>query len=104
MLILENQLGQARSCSLTTRSNQAYTDTYLSSEPLWVSSLSPFPDGKQIAIRRSRVNDFDQVMFKQLPVNATFLLRPLKPRRRSVMACAKCADGLVSPRRIKLQS
>jgi Tol biopolymer transport system component len=37
--------------------------THLDSEPLWVSSYSVSPDGKQIAIGRARANDSDLVMF-----------------------------------------
>lgn len=37
--------------------------THFDSEPLWVSSFSFSPDGKQIALGRSRVNDSDLVMF-----------------------------------------
>ncbi|MBV9183810.1 MAG: DUF5050 domain-containing protein, partial [Acidobacteria bacterium] len=37
--------------------------THISSEPLWVTSYSLSPDGKQIALGRGRVNDSDLVMF-----------------------------------------
>jgi eukaryotic-like serine/threonine-protein kinase len=37
--------------------------THFDAEPLWVSSYSFSPDGKQIAIGRSRVNNSDLVMF-----------------------------------------
>src|SRR4051812_7346839 len=37
--------------------------THFDSEPLWVSSYSVSPDGKQIAIGRARANDSDLVMF-----------------------------------------
>ena len=37
--------------------------THFDAEPLWVSSFSFSPDGKQIAIGRARVNDSDLVMF-----------------------------------------
>src|SRR5262249_2626244 len=38
--------------------------THFDSEPLWVQAHSFSPDGKQVAITRSRVNDSDLVMFK----------------------------------------
>jgi eukaryotic-like serine/threonine-protein kinase len=37
--------------------------THFDSEPLWVSSFSISPDGRQIAIGRARVNDSDLVTF-----------------------------------------
>jgi len=37
--------------------------THFDSEPLWVSSYSVSPDGKQIAIGRAHVNDSDLVLF-----------------------------------------
>lgn len=37
--------------------------THFGNEPLWVSSYSFSPDGKQIAIGRARANDSDLVMF-----------------------------------------
>jgi serine/threonine protein kinase len=37
--------------------------THFDTEPLWVAAYALSPDGKQIAISRSRVNDSDLVMF-----------------------------------------
>ena len=37
--------------------------THFDSEPLWIISYAVSPDGKQIAITRSRMNDSDLVMF-----------------------------------------
>jgi len=38
--------------------------THFDSEPLWAAAYAFSPDGKQIAVTRSRVNDADLVMFK----------------------------------------
>jgi Tol biopolymer transport system component len=38
--------------------------THFDTEPLWAAAYSFSPDGKQIAVTRSRVNDADLVMFK----------------------------------------
>ncbi len=37
--------------------------THFDTEPLWVASYALSPDGKQVAISRSRMNDSDLVMF-----------------------------------------
>jgi Tol biopolymer transport system component len=38
--------------------------THFDAEPLWAAAYAFSPDGKQIAVTRSRVNDADLVMFK----------------------------------------